>query len=301
MYLSYSGHKAYKDCPRMYWHRYIGKTKLPAPDNKVNSLYGSTVGTIFEYFYNDGLWRKPGIQAILEDLIEPTLTRIIDQECRSGTVDWSDPKANYKSREALVREVRKTMPRAIEIIRHHRLLGKRAEAEVKLDSSIEGHVVGGRADFIIERIPPHGDLVIIDGKGSRHRDKYVDPHQLWWYSMLYRHQFGRVPDKVGFLFWRQEPENSLDWVDFSERSLDDLLSGVLSSIRTIEEGKAQLAKTPEPEVRAALQVLFPPQIGSKCNLCSYLPVCEDGTSYTTRRFSPSEADAFGVEEDEVGL
>ncbi len=300
MYLSYSGHKAYKECPRQYWHRYVGKTKLPTPDNRVNALYGSVVGTLFEDFYTLGLWKQTGVQGLLEARVDQTIDSIIQRESRDGVFDWTDPKANYKSRESMRREVIKSIPRGIGIIRHHRLLGHRADAEVKLDAVIDGHMIGGRADFIIQRVKPHGDLVILDGKGSRHRDKYVDPQQLWWYAALYRRHHTIPPDRLGFIFWRQEPENSLDWVNFDGKSLDDLLAGVLGSIKDIEDGKARLTalKMPveAPEYAAALRELFPAQMGSKCGLCSYLPVCTEGQSYSMKRAAPSEQHDFGIED-----
>ena len=195
MYLSYSGHKTYKECPRQYWHKYIDKTTLPVPDNRVNTLYGSVVGILFELFYAEKIWTRSGVISILESKVDAVLGDTIAKCLRDGAIDWSDPKANYKSLDALRKDVLSSIPRGVEIIRHHRLLGLDAAAEVKLDRTIEGHVIGGRADFIMRRVRPHDDLVILDGKGSRHRDKYVDPQQLWWYAMLYRDQHGIMPDR----------------------------------------------------------------------------------------------------------
>lgn len=293
VYLSYSGHKTYKDCPRQYWHRYIGKTKLDTPDNRVNALYGSTVGTIFEAFYNERIWMQKGVQELLEAMVDPTLDGIIRRESETGVFDWADPRANYKSRDTLRREVMKAIPRGIGIVRYHRLLGQPADAEVKLDSLIDGHMIGGRADFIIRRVKPHGDLVILDGKGSRHRDKYVDPQQLWWYAMLHRRKFGHAPDRLGFVYWRQEPENSLDWVAFDEKSLDDLLAGVLDSVQHIEQGKRLLAQSENP--LPLLPTTFPAQPSGKCNLCAYRPVCIDGETFLSRQID-TVGDGVGVED-----
>ena len=44
-------------------------------------------------------------------------------------------------------EVVEAVPRGVAIIRHHRLLGVKAGAEVKLDTTIEGARWGGRADL----------------------------------------------------------------------------------------------------------------------------------------------------------
>jgi hypothetical protein len=294
VYISYSGHKAYRDCPRQYWHRYVGKTKLATPDNRVNALYGSTVGTLFEAFYNERIWMRKGVQELLEAMVDPTLDGIIRRESETGIFDWTDKRANYKSREAVRREVMKAIPRGMAIVRHHRLLGQPADAEVKLDSLIEGHMIGGRADFIMRRVKPHGDLIILDGKGSRHREKYVDPHQLWWYAMLHRHKLGHAPDRLGFLFWRQEPETSIDWVDFDSRSLDDLCAGVLDSVQSIEAGRKALDAAGEVD-GAVLAATFPARPGDKCSLCAYRPACADGEAFLTRKFDPDQG-GLGVED-----
>jgi hypothetical protein len=58
--------------------------------------------------------------------------------------------------------------------------------------------LGGRADFI------HGPkpLWIVDGKGSVHREKYVDSEQLIWYALLHYIKHHVAPDRLGFLHYR---------------------------------------------------------------------------------------------------
>lgn len=301
MYLSYSGHKAYRECPRQYWHRYIDKTKLPTPDNRVNALYGSVVGVLFEVFYRDKIWLRSGVSDELTGRMDVILEDEIKRSLRDGAIDWADPKSNYKSKEALRKDVLEAIPRGIEIIRHHRLLGPTAEAEVVLDRTIEGHKIGGRADFILRRVKPHSDLLILDGKGSRHRDKYVDPRQLWWYAMLYRDMHGTLPDKLGFVFWRQEPAKSLDWVGFDNRSLDDLLANILGVVRDIEDHSKQLSTlvVGTGEHKAALDELFPTFLGGKCNLCAYRQVCHEGASFVGRRDKTPKTVETGV--DDIGF
>jgi hypothetical protein len=298
VYLSYSGYKTYKSCPRSYYHRYVGKTVLEKPDNRVNSLYGSTVGTIFELFYSDKVWSRSGVEDHLKGLVDDVLAQILERESKSGVIDWADDAANYHSLEELREDVLTSIPRGLDIIRYHRLLGKDAAAEVKLDSHINGHMIGGRADFIMTRIDPHRDLVILDGKGSRHRGKYVDHQQLWWYAMLYQVKFGRMPDKLGFVFWRQEPEKSLDWVNFDAPSLRDLQTGVFDVIEHIDHGKAELAKADHEEARTiVLRSDFMATPGKDCRLCAYLPVCPEGTAHK----SLSAPDHAGSGVEDVGL
>lgn len=299
MYLSYSGYKKYEGCPRSYWHGYIDKTPLAKPENRVNSIYGSTVGLLFEAFYAAHIWTKPGVEARLVAMAEETLDQTIERESKSGVIDFTDKAANYKSREALLKDVLETIPRGIAIIRHHRLLGTDAAAEVKLDSDIGGHRIGGRADFVMTRIKPNNDRIILDGKGSRHRDKYVDPWQLKWYAMLWRERRSSIPDALGFVFWRYEPNLAVDWVPYTEADLDELRETVVSAAGRIEDAKTQLEALSAAERLPVLQETFPTKPSRDCKLCSYLSLCTEGRAYQQAALPAAFLADAGVED--IGL
>jgi len=253
LYLSYSGWKKYDGCAFAYWNSYIGHTEVDAPDDRLGSIYGSVIGKLFEDFYNEEWWKKnPRPVAMMLGKVEGALDWTIRRETtpyrqrKGGVLMWKgegegqNPKGMYANKEELAEDLRESVGRGCRIIRHHRLLGPYAEAEVKLDYTVEGYRLGGRADFIMERVKPHHDLCIIDGKGSKWRHKYVDPKQLLWYALLYRFHHGKLPDKIGFLFWRYEPNEAIDWVEFVEDDINDLLNRVLGDLRKIEEGTAKL-------------------------------------------------------------
>lgn len=278
MYLSYSGYKLYIECQRAYYHRYIAKTQPAKPDNRVHMLYGDAVGKIFEKFYEDRLWKSSSVVSDLQALVEPTVRRIVNYESRRGGVfDWNEPKLKKGTRslDEVKEEILETVPRGLRIIKSHRLLGKNAAAEVKLDVDLEGHRIGGRADFIMTRIKPHGDHVIVDGKGSRWRGKYASERQLRWYAMQHRIKFGTIPDKLAFLFWRFEPEESMDWFETSEKELDDLQHGVLTAISQIEASTQELVQLGRG---AKPGPIFMANTGHQCKLCSYIEECPEGKS-----------------------
>jgi len=302
MYISYSGYKLYLNCQRAYWYSYIANTFPPQPDNCVNALYGSTVGAIFEAFYNDFIWKKgKGAEKALLDLVEPTLGQIIkDETTASGyrsakIVTWKglkgkglDPSANYESREELVADIRDSIPRGLLSIKFYRLLGPNARSEVKLNRKVRGHTLGGRADFIINRLRPHRDLVIIDGKGSKYRDLYSDPNQLKWYAALYSLRNECLPDKLGFLYWRYGPPDSLDWIAFSEDEIRELLESVLATMEDIEFRERH---APHPSTESILagdlpdgvKNAFPAQGSLKhddppCKFCNHSSICVEGTA-----------------------
>jgi hypothetical protein len=283
-YLSYTGFKSYAACPKSYWYKYVSKPALGRPENRVNSLYGTTVGYLFEWFYNERIWNTTGIEKQLNDRVMTAYLKAVDKEQRDGVILWKpeDTKANYKNPDEMLDDVRKTIPRGIRIIRHHRLLGQDAVAEVPLNQDVEGHTLGGRCDLLMRRIGPHHDLILLDGKGSKYGGMYTDALQLKWYSMLYRLKHKFKPDRLGFVFWRFEPRGedgsetgkSVKWVDCSNNELDELLASVLGIVRHIEEGKVRVAADP-----SSLSEFFPAHPGDACRFCPYFQLCTEGQKY----------------------
>jgi len=277
MYLSYSGFKSYVQCPYSYWHKYVNKTTLLTPENTVNSLYGSTVGILFEGFYADKLWRSKDYESVLQSRVEETFDKAVKDQ-RGRIVDWNDEKANYHSRAELLADVRETIPRGLQIIRENRLIGPQADAEVKLDSKFGPHLVGGRADFIIRRVEPHKDLVILDGKGSKWGGKFVEDTQLKWYAVLHRARLNVVPDALGFVFWRFEGEKAITWVKFTSADLDVLQHEILTTMNRVATSIDRLQGV-SGKLKAfdeLRQELFPAQAGDNCRLCAYADLCEEG-------------------------
>ncbi len=289
-YISYSGFSSMSKCPYAYWHKYVAKTTPPDPENGINALYGSAIGTIFESFYKDRLWRDTNCVVRLQSLAEPHLDAAIKDTMKKGmVVDWPDERANYHSKDEILKDLRETIPLGLQTIRQNRLVGPRMEPELKLDHRFESYIMGGRSDFVIQRVPPYNDLVILDGKGSKHRDKYLDGQplkkgekvegvQLKWYAVLYRAKRQVVPDQLGYIFWRFSDEQAIEWVPFSNKDLDILQSEVLSVIARIDKSVKKLDEINDsPQAHDELrQELFPAQPSHGCTLCAFIAICEDG-------------------------
>jgi hypothetical protein len=185
----------------------------------------------------------------------------------------------YSNKEELVRDVRDAVARGFRIIRHHRLLGPRTDAEYKLDYVFEGDTYAGRADFIIQRTKPHSDLLIVDGKGSKHFGKYVDPQQLQWYAMLFwLHSVvdgqPRVPDKLAFLYWRADPEESMDWIEVTQDDAAEMFEVVKNTMAEIK--RLQKMLLPNAPVEGARGVFKPKANEKNCRFCPYAAVCPPG-------------------------
>lgn len=290
----------------MYFWRYVSKTPPPEPENKVNSLYGSIVGVLFEEFYKHKMWNSSTIVADMLGQVDRVAATVCASELKKGLLDFTVKASNYASLEAVKEEVRETIPRGLRSIKAHRFVSTGAQAEVVLDwtymSGSTKHIVGGRADFIMRRPAPLSDLVILDGKGSRHFGKYVEPDQLLWYGALYKQKFGVYPDQLGFLFWRAEPDQSLCWVVWGPVDADRVLASAVRTIAEIVELRAGLSEEPyeknrdpkakEESAQAWRQVnkdvlplveeRFAPRAHSQhCRLCPYKTVCAAGTKVLT--------------------
>lgn len=296
MYLSYSGRKKLKDCLFAYWNGYVNNTPIEGDDDRLGSIFGSVVGVLFEDFYNLRLWKHEQPQGKLVERIDAAIAKVIRQETtatrwrKAGVLKWrndDNPKAMYANVEELAADVRDTIARGFRIIRHNRLLGPVAKTEVKLDITIDGHTLGGRADFIIKRTRPHRDLGIYDGKGSRHRDKYVDETQLRWYDMLFRRKTGEVPDQLGWIFWRFDPPEGFEPIPSDEAKATELLEETLEDIRDLER---RLAEVPVNDVEEARKVFLPKAEVEKatkaeteqaCRFCPYgiEQICPKGAEF----------------------
>lgn len=299
MYISYTGDSQFEACNFAYWNSYINGTVLPTPDDRLGSVFGSVVGNLVEDLYNLELWREDQPQGAVMSRVDATIDKILKQETsptkyrKAGILKWKgkapngNPRAMYENREDLTADVRDAVARCFRIIRHERLLGPLAKAEVKLDCDIEGHRIAGRADLIIRRTKPHFDLVLADGKGSRHRETYTDSKQLRWYEMLFREKTGGAPDKLCFVFWRYEPDEAFDWLAPDEEACNQLRDRVLANIRQIET-LTSIAPAGVP-FREARKVFLPkvqdqadPERAEKaCRFCPYATeeICPEGAAF----------------------
>lgn len=300
-YLSYSGWYKSEACLFAFWHSYLNRTPT-APDNKVNSLFGSIIGKISEVFYKEKLWREhSNVVDTLLARVEAYTDEIILEESKKGTIDFTAQYITYKSKNELIDDVKLAVIRMLRIIKHHQLVGSDADAEVKLDWKEKGRTLAGRCDIMMVQMPPHNRRILLDGKGSKYREKYVDENQLKWYAFLYRRKYNALPDQLGFVYWRSEPENSVDWIKFTSEDLDNLENRVLASIDKINEKKRQLAViypqvdlpgkfvgkryvqdprstlSTEEQFRRVEEIFeATPATKRDCEMCPYLPMCEKG-------------------------
>lgn len=278
-YLSYSGFQCADGCLYRYWHQYKGHTPHP-PDDRLGSIYGTVVGRLFETFFKDRLWRQPGSGERLKAMAPSLVSSVLKDEQQpkfgrpGGLLRWR-PEL-YANQDDLLSDVLAAVPRGLATIKTHRIIGIEVKTELKLDSTIEGHRVGGRADFVMVRMKPHGDLVIVDGKGSRKRDRYTDVKQLNWYSLLYRERHGRLPDRTAFVYWHFDPPTNIDWHPVDPGEIDKLKQEVVSTMEDLEKRSKEVGISKSlPLVQSVYRPS--PQI-KNCRFCPYATpeICPKG-------------------------
>lgn len=289
MYLSYSGYKIAYECLYRYWHMYINVTKPAKPDDRLGSIFGTTIGALFEAFYQEKLWRHKNVQEILQSRAKRYVVDAIKEATTAtdwraaGIIDWKDdvtnPRGIYYNVEELIEDVRHAVPRGLETIRSNALLGKDAVAEMYLNTPVGDHTFGGRADFVMT-LHKTGERVILDGKGSRSldKDRYTDPTQLLWYSLLLWEKHQEFPDWTGFVYWKKDPPHNVTKHVFSKGDAENLKRGVLAIMKTIEDGQDRLPSS-EKVTLDIVQEQFPPKpTESNCRFCPYAAdgVCDSG-------------------------
>ena len=86
----------------------------------------------------------------------------------------------------------------------------------------------------------------------------------------------------------------MDWIEFDQREIDILKDTVLTSIKTIEDGKRQMAKEPG---EATLKAVFPVSPSGECRFCSYRTMCPQGQSFLDKKVPRPE----GIGLEDIGL
>lgn len=249
-HLSYSGRRMYLQCPRMYWHTYVNKTHVEKDISA--SIVGSTIGVIFQWFYEKEIWKSKNPKQDLIDLVEPALRQAYHE---------SKHEFDHNAYFVYGDQIKNLVDNGLRIIRSNRLLKDENLAETDLTAyKKHGEItlkLVGRSDFILR---DSSETIILDGKATEEKDKYTDPEQLIWYALLHYMKFKFSPDKIGFLFWKF-PDNPMKWVDFNEDDYRNSLRTTLNVVDNIISKKFDAAPKPG------------------CKVCNYRNFCPEGRQY----------------------
>lgn len=252
VYLSYSGRHTYMVCPARYKYMYIDRRKEVS--DRRDALFGLVIGKVFEWFYELRFWNNHDpVEASLE-----SVGRALDQILEEEKIE-----IDHDFRDKLLKDLLYYVPFGIKTIKDNKLLSSNSRAEVKLDVYYNARSdltirLGGRADFVHQ----DGCIQIIDGKGSKWRDKYTDPEQLIWYATQFFLKYHIAPSKLGFIFWKF-PDDPVQWVSYNDDSIRSSLKQTTNVVQKILDKK------------------FDSSPSSQCNMCGF--GCEDGKEFIESR------------------
>jgi hypothetical protein len=281
--LYWSSLDLYEGCPQRYlWQKGWGAIDVgggpgrpkpkPVKKSEHHAVMGTVIQAVLEHFYNDELWKLLQPVELKARLLEMA-EEFFKLEVARRYVDWrlSPPIDEVKQviRDGILGYMR--------TLKEHKLLGPYARAEVELLGYIDKYTpVGGRADMIIRR--EDTGITILDGKnGKRYKDgkggtmTYTDPDQLRWYALLFYLCHQKLPDRLGFVYFRYpfgnpilddegnptgETEKGIDWVDFTKEDVKGLAQRGVDARRSMD--KERFDANPSPK---------------QCRLCDYETVC----------------------------
>lgn len=271
---------------------------------------GIVLANFWEWLYNDEEWKhRVGLIDRLLDRARKDFSRM----CITKFIDWRLAPSRdemWDIIEAGIRGYLKTM-------KHNRLLGPYARSEVDLTCYVNKWTpIGGRADLILRRsVDGKDEISIFDGKNSRRykaRVKkgqkprfmtYTDPDQLRWYALCFYLSFHRMPDRLGFVYFRypygqevldtegetvptadaeglptgaNEIEKGVEWIEFTRDDLKGIATRARDAMRNINREKFEANPVP-----------------SKCKFCDYETVCPERiVQKKANRRNKKSSDAF---------
>lgn len=238
MNITYHKWKAFTECPKKFYLGYIKKAPPTVPQNDYFMLYGKLVEKFFQFFCNMWRFNTPYMSATdIKSKLEPIYPTIL----RTSTVIWTAPMCK-QNEEEIFGDALRDICLIMDSPNQNYFLN--TTSEVSIDLSLKNaHRLNGRIDFI------HRDAInsniesIIDGKGSSKIGKNVDDDQLLFYVLLYYFQYKKLPDSVGFFYYRY---NTFVPVLINKDIINSFrakLSLDIKTITTLEEYKA----TPSPK------------------------------------------------------
>lgn len=259
---------AYEKCPLQYLWYYgwgdidLGRgpgrgKKKPEEDSRHHAVMGIVIQAVLERFYNQGWWRVEEYRGanLRRHLVKQTKDMLVETLPRNY-IDW-DKITFEEMEETCISGVLGFLP----TMQHHKLLGVYARSEIDLLGNAANWLpLGGRADFIIRR--EDTGIRLLDGKNSGTKMKYVDPDQLRWYALCFWLSFRRLPDQLGFVWFRypydpETGEEGIDWVDYTKRDLADLVERA----KVVRRGQEKEKFDAKPTYK-------------NCRFCDFESVCD---------------------------
>ena len=233
-YMSASGIKTFETCPKQWWFRYVSDLDPVIEEPKYLNLGNAVHYTIEDVLQQDpppdwDSWESWGIEERFRDIYEVRYAHLV-------TEDLED--AAYTCLATAARALVKESPRLIDV-----------EAEVEFN--VDRPDVSGR---FLAKMDVCTDREIWDWKTGSIRDDTPLKEKLQGavYMAAYRAEYGRPPEKIRFLYLKEETARTLD-------PTDDVWNTLMRHASQLE-----LAKKNDD---------FPAKPGDQCYWCDFEQYC----------------------------
>lgn len=261
--LYWSSFEMYRKCPQKFlWTKGWGNVDpkpIPVKKSEHHAFMGIVIQAVIERLYNDQLWKdKTTYKQRLQELLEQKFRFHLGQ----SYIDWN----HAPTQEEMFRVCYDGVFGYIPTMVHHKLIGQYARSEVDIVAYLDKKIpIGSRIDFLFHR---RGDIMILDGKNSKYKGKYLNQDQLRWYALCYYVYHGKLPTHLGYIYWRfpygfvpegsDQPEEGVEWVPVVKDELRALAQEAREVRRAMDEEKFPANPVP-----------------SECKWCDYESICPD--------------------------
>lgn len=255
-----------------------GKPKSLPPEEQRSSehhlLMGSVLAKASEDFYKHEIW-KEGFDKAAPKLEEIVRKEFVYQEQERYCL-W-----NYMTRDECIDICVTGVLNFLKIVHENKLLGRQNFPEYRMTPSVNKYFNAcGIVDLIYK--DKEDKLHILDGKNASTPGKYEDPDQLRWYALCFRLQFGKLPDRIGFYYFRYPSTNPPPQLKFVDEKYQQNWTGFVEVPFDILDIK-RLAKEAVETSKAINRGVFEPNpVPKHCSMCNFEAVCEQRQAQKSR-------------------
>lgn len=247
MRLSYSEYATYIKCPKRY-HLEVTEVEPPEQQSMYFAVYGLLTESFFKIYTNEIL--PKGI-TLSDDQIRAIMRKLWAKILDENYVVWTDPWCRESSEHIFMTAYEDVLKNIAEFD-----FWGNTKAEISFEIVLKKtqDILSCRMDFLVNR--SDGTVEILDGKGTYKMEKTVDIEQLYFYALVYYLHYKKLPDKVGFLYYKFK---TIQYVDIDINIINDFKSKLVIVKRAIKQDKVFEAKV---------------GISKQCKWCAYKMTCE---------------------------
>lgn len=264
MNITYHSWKAYTECPKKFYKQYVVKDKPTVEINEYFTLYGRLVEKFFELYCNIWHFKTP---RLTPEEIKRKLVFIYNDILKSSTVNWDLPYCR-DSKQDIFNQAHNDVCEVMASENISYFLNTKSEVSIGLILK-DQHKLKGRLDFL-HQSQIGNETTIFDGKGTNKIGKNISNDQLFFYSFLYYFRFKKLPEHLGFFYYRF---NTLVPVTMDMDILNDFRARLSLDVK----GMLQAEQPPKPS-------------GKACKYCHYYNAegCPEGEEARRGRMRKSK-------------